>query len=216
MILVRIGAKRRGLAIGISIGATIILIFSALTTVVGYQSMKSTVNDSPLFQTRTQRATKQQQNSITSQYLGMGNDNILQFSFRDNRTDLLKKVSKFFKNMDDKTFNIFIKIYLNQLQKKEVVTDENREKIEEALRQFRDRSVRPRIYNDSDINDTTWRDTPTLCWFPGCQLYILFLLIFLSVMLSLMSVLGGETSCITCISHCTPNMKEVCYLLNKM
>jgi hypothetical protein len=211
-------SKKKKIIIG-CIGAVVLLVLGSLSNVVGYQSVKSTgVNDSPLFQTRTQKATNQQQNTLTSQYLGMGNGNILQFSFRDNRTDLLKKVSIFFKNMDNKTFNIFTNIYLYQLQKKGEVTDVNREKIAEALRQFRDSSVRPIIYNNIEVNDMTWRDTPTLCWFPGCQLYILFLVIFITVMFSLISVVLGETSCITCISHCTniPDMKDVCYLLNKM
>ncbi len=58
--------------IGVSICAMILLVLGSLTNVVGYQSVKSTVNDSPLFQTRTQRATNQQRNFITSQYLGKG------------------------------------------------------------------------------------------------------------------------------------------------
>ena len=65
--------------IGVSICAVVLLVLGSLSNVVGYQSVKSTVNDSPLFQTRTQRATNQQQNIITSQYLGKGKGNLLHF-----------------------------------------------------------------------------------------------------------------------------------------
>ena len=84
---------RKSPLIGVSIIAVVLLVLGSLTNVVGYQSVKSTsMNDSPLFKTRTQKATNQQQNIITSQYLGKGKENLLYFPMRDNRTELLKKV----------------------------------------------------------------------------------------------------------------------------
>ena len=63
--------------IGVSICAVVILVLGSLSNEVVYQSEKSTnVNDSPLFTTRTQRATNQHQNIITSQYLGKGIGNL--------------------------------------------------------------------------------------------------------------------------------------------
>jgi hypothetical protein len=54
----------------VSICAVVLLVLGSLSNVVGYQTVMSTsVNDSPLFQTRTQKATNQQQNSINPQYL---------------------------------------------------------------------------------------------------------------------------------------------------
>ena len=39
----------------VSLCAVVLLMRGSLTNVVGYQSVKSTVNDSPLFQTRMQK-----------------------------------------------------------------------------------------------------------------------------------------------------------------
>ena len=61
----------------LSICAVVLLVLGSLTNVVGYQSVKSTtVNDSPLFNMRTQRATNHEQNILTFQYLGMGKENL--------------------------------------------------------------------------------------------------------------------------------------------
>jgi hypothetical protein len=101
----------------VSICAVVLLVMGSLSNVVGYQSVKSTVNDSPLFQTRTQRATNQQQNSITSQYLGLGKQNLLQFPFKDNRTEQLKKVIDIIGKMDDKTFAQFTELCIKKARK---------------------------------------------------------------------------------------------------
>ncbi len=86
--------------IGVSICAVVLLILGSLSNVVGYQSVKSMVNDSPLFQTRTQRATNQQSNILTSQYLGVGKGNLLQFPIRDNRSELLRSIFELMNRMD--------------------------------------------------------------------------------------------------------------------
>jgi hypothetical protein len=58
---------------GLSICVMVLLVLGSLNTVVGYQSVKPTANDSPLFQIRTRRATNQQENSIISQFVGKEN-----------------------------------------------------------------------------------------------------------------------------------------------
>jgi hypothetical protein len=67
----------------VSLCAVVLLVVASLGNVVGYQSVKSTVNDSPLFATRTERATNQQQNTLTSQYIGMGRELCLQKIYQD-------------------------------------------------------------------------------------------------------------------------------------
>lgn len=108
---------KKQLIIAVCICAVVLLVMGSLSNVVGYQSLKSTVNDSPLFQTRTQRATNQQQNSITSQYLGLGKQNLLQFPFKDNRTEQLKKVIDIIGKMDDKTFAQFTELCIKKARK---------------------------------------------------------------------------------------------------
>jgi hypothetical protein len=95
--------------IGVSIIAVVLLVLGSLSNVVGYQSVKSTaVNDSPLFRTRTLRATNQQQNILTSQYLGKGTDSFFQFPIKNNRTESLKNFFESMKKMDDATFQRFL------------------------------------------------------------------------------------------------------------
>jgi len=105
--------------IGVSIIIVVLLVLGSLSNVVGYQSVKSTVNDSPLFQTRTQRATNQQQNSITCQYLGKGLETHLKFLARDNKTELMKKAIRILNKMTDKELDQLHKnIILFNCQKK--------------------------------------------------------------------------------------------------
>ncbi|MBE3122633.1 MAG: hypothetical protein IMZ58_10580 [Thermoplasmata archaeon] len=93
----------------VSICAVVLLVLGSLSTVVGYQSVKSTgISDSPLFSIRTRKATNQQQNILLPEYLGKGNGNLLQFPFRDNNTELLKNIFKSIKKMDDATFQRFL------------------------------------------------------------------------------------------------------------
>jgi hypothetical protein len=99
--------------IGVSICAVVLLVLGSLSNVVGYSSVKSTVNDSPLFATRTQRATNQQQNIITSKYLGMDKGSLLQFPIRDNITEQFKNAIDIISKMDDKTFDEFVNRFIS-------------------------------------------------------------------------------------------------------
>jgi len=58
--------------IGVSICAVVLLVLGSLSNVVGYQSVKSTVTDSPLFRVKIQRFLHNQPNKITYRYLGEG------------------------------------------------------------------------------------------------------------------------------------------------
>jgi hypothetical protein len=59
------------LAIG-SIIACIIILLAGLSPVIGYNSARSSAKDSPLFNVRTQRATDQEQDALTCEYIGKG------------------------------------------------------------------------------------------------------------------------------------------------
>src|SRR5512139_3909158 len=101
--------KRKWLAFVFSISAVVLLVLGSLSNVVGYQSVKSTtVSDSPLFKTRTQRATNQQQNIITSRYLGMGINHNLLILPRPDETDSLGEVTNRIRTIDESTFNRFV------------------------------------------------------------------------------------------------------------
>jgi hypothetical protein len=110
--------------IGGSICAVVLLVLASLTNVVGFNSMKSTsVTDSPLFSVRTQRATNQQQNIITSQYLGEGKENLLQFPSRDNKTEQMNRAIEYISKMDDKTFAWFTELCIQKVRQENNLKD---------------------------------------------------------------------------------------------
>ena len=173
--------------IGVSICAVVLLVLGSLSNVVGYQSVKSTtVNDSPLFQTRTQRATNQQQNSITSQYLGMGKETLWQFPMRDNKTEQLRKAIDIISKMDDKTFEQFTESCIQKVRQDNTFSETNNEIIQ-MLQMLRKQS-KTKIF--SIINKSNqecggfsfWTyEGSTMCgsWSPGCWISLIIAAIFL-------------------------------------
>jgi hypothetical protein len=206
--------------IGISIIAVVLLVLVSLNNVIGYQSLKSSaMPGSPLFIFRTQKAINQQQNGMIYHYLGEGKEPYLNIPSPDNRTDLLKRAMEYIKAMDDKAFNNFMDLLLSYLQRKEKITDMNAERIAYELRQLRDGPISIGYYDISSTQNMTWRDTPTLCWFPGCILFQIFTFIFICLLFILITIMTGETFCVgTCISHCNEiiDMKKVRFLIDKI
>jgi hypothetical protein len=153
--------------IGVSIIAVVLLVLGSLTNVVGYQSVKSsTVNDSPLFQTRTQRATNQQQNILTSQYLGKG-INAIQFPLRDNRIEQIQKAIEIIEKMDEKAMFAFIAMNIARMnignQRKDISILE----ISTALNQLKsNRDILTNYIDDIKNNNAP---KPFTLAGPGCQ-----------------------------------------------
>jgi hypothetical protein len=164
--------------IGVSICAVVLLVLASLSNVVGYQSVKSTVvYNSPLFKTRTQRATNQQQHIITSQYFGKGKYS-MPFPLRDNRTVSIQKFISRVRTMDDITFKRFIVYVFHLLSQQEKTKDVDFKDIVSGLNQIKSNSEMFQISNEYTINNQ-------LCsighaWIPGCiivpLLYVLFII----------------------------------------
>jgi hypothetical protein len=154
--------------IGVSLCAVVLLILGSLGNVVGYQSVKSVVNDSPLFLTRTQRATNQQQNSITSRFLGMEKGNLWQIPLKDKEIEQLKKAINIIKNMDGKVFARFTVLCIQRAQDTPV-KDISPSNIVNALHLLKTKSAT--IIN-SLINRNNQMASAsgllTFCQFPGC------------------------------------------------
>jgi len=97
--------NKKILAIG-SIIACIIILLASLSPVVGYNSARSSVGNSPLFTVRTNRAINEESVSLTCDYVGKGN--IFQIPARDSKTVQIQKMIDTIKSMDDKTFLKFV------------------------------------------------------------------------------------------------------------
>jgi hypothetical protein len=170
--------------VGISILVVVLFILGSLSNVVGYQSAKSTVNNSPLFQTRTQRAINQQKNTLSSQYIGMEKQNLINFPMRDNGTEQLRKAIDIINKMDEKTFHRFSVKMKNLLSQQEKTKNIDVNEIEQALHQLRKNSEVFQSQTAFDSKIQTLFDPPTVCWIPGCilgGLLILLMLIFIIV-----------------------------------
>jgi hypothetical protein len=188
--------------IGVSICAVVLLVLGSLSNVVGYQSVKSTVNDSPLFQTRTRRATNQQQNTLTSQYLGMGKGNLLQFPTRDNKTESLKKAIELISKMDDKTFERFTELCIQRAKQDKILSDTNSNEIVQTLYMLRTKqeAIKNSLFSRDNYSKAStsfgWR--VTLCfWLPGCLIfeYSVFILNMILVLILFLWPTSAYNSC---------------------
>jgi hypothetical protein len=100
--------------IAVSIFAVILLVLGSLSNVVGYQSVKSTtVNDSPLFQTRTQKAINKESKILISDYLGKGEETHLYLPIRDSQKEIIDRLIILFKAMNDKSFDEFVNKFIS-------------------------------------------------------------------------------------------------------
>ncbi len=188
---------KKWIAIGISIVSMVILIFTSLTNVVGYQSERSiTVNDSPLFKTRTERTTNQQRNILMSQYLGIEKENLLQFPIRDNRTEQLRKALDIISKMDDTTFARFTEVCIRNIKQSNALRGITINDLLQILSQLRTKSD---IRNDFSEDDPPSIFYFSLCgWGPGCILH-LFIAGVIAIVVVLVFMLVG-------ILHPTENM----------
>jgi hypothetical protein len=156
----------------------VLLLMASLSNVVGYQSVKSTVNDSPLFNVRTQRATNQQQNTLLSQYLGKGKMANIYFSNRNNTTELLKRVMELISKMDDSSYEQLMNLCLQKIKKDDAQRNHKANKITRLFRQLK---TKPEITDqvipkNNNLLYTMPLPAPSICyWEPGCILWVLLL-----------------------------------------
>ena len=171
----------------VSLCTVVLLVLGSLTNVVGYQSVKSTLNDSPLFNVRTQRATNQQQNTITSQYVGIGRESYLQFPIRDNKIEQLEKVIDILSNMDDTTFARFTELCIQKARQNDILRDVSRYQIVQSLLLLKTNAdaiiytYTNRNNQDNPTSLPTYCGSDTMCggWYPGCWIGLILVLIFL-------------------------------------
>jgi hypothetical protein len=171
---------RKSPLIGISICAVVLLVLGSLSNVVGYQSVKSTmVNDSPLFKTRTQRATNQQQNILTSQYLGKGNGNLLYFPVRDERIESIQRAIEIISKMDDKGFRLFTTLCIQKVKQDKTLNHVDSDEIIQTLQVLRTKPetilhsyLVQNNQNASALDLFTSAGCTVNNWIPGCYIWM--------------------------------------------
>jgi hypothetical protein len=182
----------------ISLCAVVLLVLGSLSNVVGYQSVKSTtVNDSPLFQTRTQRAISSGSNSniLSSRYLGKG-FTIFLFPLQDSYEDLIKKCIIKIRAMDESTFHRFISTVVNKIQHNDNLKDLNVKDVINGLYQIRESNQDIIVYKDSNGDRITYLFNfyISVCWIPGCYFIGITFLILLLLAITIFMPDNYETS----------------------
>lgn len=162
---------QKRLVLGGSILAVVLLVMGSLSNVVGYQSVKSSVSDSPLFQTRTQRAISSRSNSniLSSRYLGKG-FTVFLFPLQDSYEGLIKKCVERIRAMDESTYHRFISVVVNKIQYNDNLKDLNVKDVIKGLYQIRANNQGIMVYKDSNGDRITYLFNfyISVCWIPGC------------------------------------------------
>ena len=162
-----------------SIIAVAILILVSFTGVVGYQSTKSSTiaKASPLFTVRSSRAIDEESKDFVCDYVGKGEESVLSIPKRDSEKVLIQKFADSISKMDDTTFKRYLNLLINKIQEKNEYEDIN--EVINTIQQIR--NIRQTIIlGETNDNSSTFsfEVTPTICWFPGCLLYLIIMFIY--------------------------------------
>ncbi|UCF12302.1 MAG: hypothetical protein JSW06_09715, partial [Thermoplasmatales archaeon] len=121
-----------------SILAVVILILVSFTSAVGFHSVKSTsAINSPLFGIRTSRAVNKDSKDVVCDYVGKGEENSLSIPKRDSETSRIQKVLDIISKTDDKIFNVYLNMLINQMQNNDKYDDVNINEVITAIHQLR-------------------------------------------------------------------------------
>jgi len=164
--------------IGVSIIAVVLLVLGSLTNVVGYQSVKSSgVNESPLYSVRTKRAiSENSKDTLISNYLGKGKENLLQFPPLDNKTESLNYIFESMKKMDDATFQRFLILIKQRLKETTSLNELQLHEINDGLTELREQADLP-VLSPSQMHTY---GCPSAA--PNClRFFFLYLIIFLLI-----------------------------------
>jgi hypothetical protein len=166
--------KEKKIIIG-SIGATLLILLTSYTMVIGQQAINKTTENSPLFAIRIQKSINGDKKSVSSYYLGKGKDCKISLINRDTKIELFQKIIEKISKMNDAQLTeLAFLIYSNKIVK------ENTQQILRVLYQLKNnpneikkelsmipndtshitRSCTPSVFYDCSL--------PSSQWFPGC------------------------------------------------
>ena len=89
-----------------SIIAVVVLVLASLSPVVGFNSVKSSAIDSPLFSVRIKRVINEESEGLTCDYVGKGKESSLLF-LRENNSLKMKEIIDIINTLDDEEFKRF-------------------------------------------------------------------------------------------------------------
>ena len=161
-----------------SIFSVVIIILMSFTNVIGYTSNNSdSVEISPLFITRTNKAIEQDNNLFSSNYIGKGKEIKIQFPEKNNEKEMICKYIDAICHMDDNSFKRLISKTIFQVNKDDKLKDIGANKVLLLLNSMRvyPDELKSFLLNEKDVEKkfTTSNYTIGLKWKPGCFLQLL-------------------------------------------
>jgi len=162
----------------------------SFTNVIGYTSNNSdSVEISPLFITRTNKAIEQDNNLFSSNYIGKGKEIKIQFPEKNNEKEMICKYIDAICHMDDNSFKRLISKTIFQVNKDDKLKDIGANKVLLLLNSMRvyPDELKSFLLNEKEVEKkfTTSNYTIGKKWKPGCflqsfleSLYITIILIF--------------------------------------
>jgi hypothetical protein len=186
-----------------SIIAVTILVGVSFTSVVGYRSVESNVQASPLFTIRSSRAIDEESEDLSCKYVGKEKTSFITIPKRDNKDLLGQKIINNIKLMDDKSFEKFIDLIIILLQKEDNIKKENFNEIIAILYQIRNNPSKINIFIPKS-KDLTFVTASECC--PTMQDHIvckLFWMIFFVMLSFAMVVLFFYASIVTIMERLT-------------
>ncbi len=182
-----------------SIIAITVLIGVSFTSVIGYNSIKSSVKESPLFNIRSSRAIDKESDELSCAYVGKGNNINLLIPNRDNRIEVALKVMDKIRVMDKAIFDRFKGSVINHLQQE---SNFNEVTINEAIAVFEQlrigsiNQINPKrlINNNSEYRYQTWPGT--MCDTCVCRPPIISLFIIGCYLIAILLIFAWVTALI--------------------
>ena len=98
-----------------SIIAITILIGVSFTSVVGYNSVESYVNKSPLFYIRTSRAIDEEDLDLSFEYVGKGIPTMIVFPNRNSGNEIIQKIIDKISDIHNIQFNRYVKLNIHKI-----------------------------------------------------------------------------------------------------
>ena len=177
------------------IGVAVIIALVSFTTVVGFQSAKSTYAiNSPLFGVRTSRAINEESKDLTCDYAGKGEESILSIPKRDSETSRIQKAIDSISKIDDETFDRLVDFLINRQGKR--IKEENIPEMINVLHQLKINPDEIKNYIADEKENELYTEegfceTVGFIWVPECWVALFLLIIsnFIWKFLSLATII---------------------------
>jgi len=130
------------------IGTIIIIVLTSFTSVVGFQTTRSTlIKDTPLFSIRSQRATNRlAKRIVTSEYIGKRKTITISFPEKNSTLLLFQKTIDGISTMNDKTFTKFLDATISKFRESSLIKEKDLPKIKQLFQFLRDHPEEAKKY----------------------------------------------------------------------